>query len=348
MIVEPTPMNPRTPVRRALRLVGVALPPLLLLAVAGVGILGPRPEPTPTPPPAARAATAPATPTVTTAAATPAPGPTSPPPVVLAAQVPATFPESFDAIKAIKPSAAIAGRARGAMRGVVVLAGYLKIWAPDGTCAGDSSGPLGPWCRRAGIIADRAWAVPGFDFEPLPAHIHVVVPVGVRLPAGVESMATAIAGLPLPVIAVGRFTATGCAPEDLAWCVEPFTVDRFAWADGTRVGLTPLADERMTIDRRPPNPFSTAIKPWQTPLLAALVWPASVEALDPAAATAAAAGPASEPVWYVRVIVRSDKGLIAHGGHPLVRWMLLDDRRLTVIATGTPAAAPMTTTAASQ
>lgn len=342
MIVEPTPTSPRTPVRRALRLAGFLVPPVLLAAVVGVGMLGPKPEPTPGPvatPEVAIATPAP-TPPVTARVVAPAPVPIpTPAPVILAAHVSPAFPSAFDGIPARAPSGAIDGRSRGHLSGAVVVAGYLKVDGPDGGCTGDSTGPLGPWCVRTGILGDRAWSVTGVDMDPLPAHLHVVVPLGVRLPSGVEHMATATAGPPIPVVVIGRFTgARPCAPKDLAWCEEPFTVDRFAWADGVRVGLTPLADERMTIDRRPPNPFSTAIKPWQTPLLAALVWPASVAALDPAAASAAAARPASEPVWYLRVIIRSHKGPIAHGGRPVVRWMLLDDRRLTVLATGTPAA----------
>ena len=49
MIIEPTPTNPRSPLRRGLRVAGLVLPVVLLGAVIGAGLLGPRPEP---PPPA--------------------------------------------------------------------------------------------------------------------------------------------------------------------------------------------------------------------------------------------------------------------------------------------------------
>jgi hypothetical protein len=45
MIIEPTPTNPRSPLRRALRVAGLILPVVLLGAVIGLGALGPRPEP---------------------------------------------------------------------------------------------------------------------------------------------------------------------------------------------------------------------------------------------------------------------------------------------------------------
>ena len=42
MIIEPTPTNPRSPIRRALRLGGLVLPLVLLAVVAGAGMMGPR------------------------------------------------------------------------------------------------------------------------------------------------------------------------------------------------------------------------------------------------------------------------------------------------------------------
>ena len=45
MIVQPTPTNPRSPIRRALRVIGLTVPPLLLVIVVGAGLTGPKPEP---------------------------------------------------------------------------------------------------------------------------------------------------------------------------------------------------------------------------------------------------------------------------------------------------------------
>ena len=45
MIIEPTPTNPRSPVRRALRLAGLLLPVVLFAGVLTAGLAGPRPEP---------------------------------------------------------------------------------------------------------------------------------------------------------------------------------------------------------------------------------------------------------------------------------------------------------------
>ena len=63
MIVQPTPTNPRSPIRRALRVIGLTMPPLLLVIVVGAGLAGPKPEPAI--PDASRLAVAPSLPAPT-------------------------------------------------------------------------------------------------------------------------------------------------------------------------------------------------------------------------------------------------------------------------------------------
>ena len=68
------------------------------------------------------------------------------------------------------------------------------------------------------------------------------------------------------------------------------------------------------------------------PLSAVLVWPDAVAAIDPAAATLAAAGPRSEPVWYLRVL----DGARGPGLERRIRWMLLAEKDLRVLGSGRP------------
>jgi hypothetical protein len=77
----------------------------------------------------------------------------------------------------------------------------------------------------------------------------------------------------------------------------------------------------------------------------------TISSLDPVAGAAAAKGPASEPVWFLRVLVGVGSGAGTSTGpgvqaaSPRVAWLLLDELRLRVIASG-PTAAPAGGTAA--
>jgi hypothetical protein len=328
MIIEPTPTNPRSPVTRALRVAGLATAPVLLVAAVALGLAGPKPEPAPTPPPALPSRT-PGVPS------SPVPSPASSPDAVQGNT--GSWPAetaAFANMQALDPGEAVARRAGGEADGPIVVRGHLKLDAPDGSCDGGTLGQSGPWCPRTGILADRAWAVTGADVDPPPGHLHVTLPPGVRAPDVLGRMSADVSAPPLPVVVVGRFTGTPCRPTDPARCEEPFVVDRVAWADGVRVPLTPLAEDRLETGRRRANPFELAVAPRQTPLVALLAWPATVARLDPATEATLAALEPSEPVWYLRVLERVGKGPSSHGGRPAVHWLVLDERLLDVIATG--------------
>src|SRR3990172_13040852 len=103
MIVEPVPTNPRSPVRRGVRLAGVTLPLVLLVGVVAVGSLGPK-----------------ASPPRTAGAVTPhpaAPGTAVAPggaPAASAAALPTEFPDQLGGLEGRGVAAAIeAGRAGG-------------------------------------------------------------------------------------------------------------------------------------------------------------------------------------------------------------------------------------------
>ncbi len=258
----------------------------------------------------------------------------------MALAVSPAFPDRFEMLTTMAPSKVVAARGTGSLREVVAVAGFLKV-QPGDACAEAALGPLGPWCQRHGIIADASWTETGTDgFSGIPAHLHAAIPVGVRLPDRVTHMATATGGSPVPVIAVGRFPAGSTCRGSPRECEDGFVIDRITWADGDRVGLTPLAEPRLTSSDRRANPFMSALGDAQVPLLAVLAWPRTIGFVDPSASAAAALGEPAEPVWYVRVLDVVSLGAPSPGIPPSVRWMLLDEPRMRVIAMGTPSAPP--------
>ena len=319
MIIEPTPTNPRSPLRRALGLVALAIPVVLLGTVVGAGLLGPRPDASPAP-------------TSPTAGSSPVAAPASVAPAVIAAGEPAAAPTQFGDLPAWTPGTLPAWPDRARAARTLALTGFLRIDGPvDGSCIDEAGDPLGPWCERQGILADSR-SDSETPAQPFPPHVHLTIPVGVRLPAAIAGSADAPFDGGSHVLVVGRFgrAASDCRTPARA-CDERFIVERFAWVDGVRVGLTPLISDRLDTGARRPNPF-LFLDAADLPLAATLVWPDAVAALDPAAARIAAAGPPSEPVWYVRAL----DGARGPGMDRGVRWMLLAERDLRVLGAGRP------------
>ncbi len=328
MIVQPTPTNPQSSVRRALRLGGLVLPLVLLMVVAGAGVLGPRPEvaepgQSTTGPaaasPVANAATAfaqPAPPTAT---------PTTPEPVA---------PTQFGDLAVMTTAAALAqGHAR--VSGVAIAVnGYLRlIGAADPGCPTAAIDPLGPWCERTGVLADWAWANGTAFSSPTAPYLHVSIPAGVRVPGVLTVDADGLAGGGAHVMVIGRIKAhrEPCAGSRHQ-CDEVLVVDRFAWVDGNRVGITPLVADRLSTGTKRANPFALALDEAELPLMAVLTWPNGVAAIDPDVAAAAEAGPPSVPVWYMRVL----DGARGPGMERRVLWLLLTEKDLRVIDAGRP------------
>jgi hypothetical protein len=326
MIIEPTPTNPRSPLRRALRAAGLVLPVVLLGAVVGAGLLGPRVEPPPVPSPAA-----PTPP----AATTPAPDPRvedGPPP-----------PDAFTALPVESVAGILAGGGVPAADPATAVSGYLRVDGPvDPGCVGDAAegteaaDPLGPWCAREAILFD-AWWTRETATDPFPPHLHLVVPAGVRLPPGVLATEDEPDGGGARVVVIGRPETPddpcGAGSRD---CGERLVVERFAWVDGTLAGVTPLLAEPLRTGTRRPNPWLPHLGTGELPLAAVLDWPDGIARLDAAAAARAAAEPANVPLWYVRVL-----GADTGGGRPRdVRWMLLAERDLRVVAHSAPPAVP--------
>jgi hypothetical protein len=237
MIVEPTPTTPRSPRRRLLGLVAILAPLVLLVIAVGAGVLG-----TERPPSSALAviAASPADPSTTTAG----PGPAGTPAAGSPSQSP-SLPTHLGDLR-ILPVARIAEAARGVTAATAVaLSGFVWITGTDPACGRDETDPLGPRCDREAILVDQRFAnASAFLAEPAP-HVRLVIPVGVRIPAGVVAAMTQPGAEGPHVVVVGRFTAAPDACGDAEGCDWRLVIDRFAWVDGIGIGATPLIDGRL-------------------------------------------------------------------------------------------------------
>ncbi|MDQ1324046.1 MAG: hypothetical protein QG587_1382 [Chloroflexota bacterium] len=325
MIIEPTPTNPRSPLRRGLRAAGLVLPVVLLGAVIGAGVLGPQPEPTT--PPASPIAALP-TPRATNPTATPEPA------IVTNADDPVP-PEEFGGLPVADIGRVLETRAGSPPGTVVAIRGFLRVdGAAAGGCADEPPGSLGPWCERLGILAAQPPTSRSSStcriasHRHLSPHLHLSIPAGVRLPQAVDAAGQVSVDDGAQVLVIGRFAPAAATCVRAPWgCGETFVVERFAWVDGVRVGPTPLIADALQTGTRHVSPFGMVLGAGDLPLAAVLSWPDDIARLDPDAAALAEAGRPGEPVWYVRVL----EGSAAPGGERPVRWMLLADRDFHVI-----------------
>jgi hypothetical protein len=244
---------------------------------------------------------------------------------------------------ALRPSEVLAARLAGTTPDVVVVAGFMDIDSVDLACKDAPLGAAGPWCERRGTIYEAPIGTLG-NTGPggRPTHLHVTIPIGVRIPDALAATEGGTAGSTVPVALVGRFApGPGCG-GDPQTCDQGFIVDRVTWSDGLDYALTPLVEPRLDTGRRA-NPFTVAAKLGLVPLEGVLAWPKTIASLDADAGAAAAKGPPSRPVWFLRVIAGVTSGVGTSTGpgvraaSPRVAWLLLDEPRLRVIASG-PAA----------
>jgi hypothetical protein len=315
MIVQPTPTNPPTRRRRALARAVLAVPPILLVAAIGVALVGP--------------------PTAQVPAAIPvtglAPSSAAPSPLPKAPADPNAIPQMFGDLTALDASSLLGKRGTVGPATGVALAGYLSVDPKASDCPSTAVGTLGPWCDRLGIISDTPWTGPGPN-PASPTQVHVRIPVGVRLPEAFDQLAAGQTLPPMPVLVVGRLTPTDSTCQDAEMtCDQDFVVDRVAWAAGVQTGLTPLIDPQLANGVRP-NPFVSALDESDLPLMGVLVWPEDLARVDPEAAATGITGAPGDPVWYLRVLGGARE---ATSGRD-VRWMLLSEPNLRVLASGRP------------
>jgi hypothetical protein len=322
MIVQPTPTNPRSPVRRALRIAGLALPVILLGAVVGAGLLGPKVEPPP-PAPSPQASAVPR-PTATPGAA------------VTAADDDHVPPATVGGLP-VEPVEMVLARRDAVPPGVVVAVdGYLRVdEARAAACVDGSAGGLGPWCERSALLA-AWWRASDAAVGPFPPHLHVAVPAGVRLPEAVLAAGQRPAGA-AHVVVIGRFglPPAGC-PGEPSGCEEVLVAERVVWVNGTPAGLTPLVADALQAGTKRANPFSLRLDSGELPLSAVVVWPDTLARIDAAAAALAAGRPPGEPVTYMRFV----EAAALPGAERRVRWRLLADADLGVLGSGRSPAEP--------
>ncbi|OGO56449.1 MAG: hypothetical protein A2V85_03595 [Chloroflexi bacterium RBG_16_72_14] len=340
MIVEPVPTNPRSPVRRGVRLAGVTLPLVLLVGVVAVGSLGPK-----------------ASPPRTAGAVTPdpaAPGTSVAPgeaPAASAAALATEFPDQLGGLEVLGVAAAIEARRSGGLSGFVAVAGYLTIQDLPAECVDRYLGPYGAFCERRVVLADvpnRPFSSSygsGSGFGGLGAHLHPTVPLGVRLPHEVVDASTGDSAAPVPVAVLGRFVADDppCATGG-RHCGEAFVIERVSWVDGEHRYRTTIIDPALEVDVTDPSwrerraAARAALGFDRTLLMTAYLRPATLERIDPAAAGAvhAAAGDAPLAVWYIRALQHDPHWARypAGGAAPRVVWAVFDDASGTVIARG--------------
>lgn len=332
MIVEPTPTNPRSPVRRALRLAGLVLPVVLLAGVVAAGLLGPRPADLPpldSDPPLEAAASNPMAAADASSSPTPVPAPSGPGP-------------GFPAVAADLSVLSIV-EAQGAMAHSpgrpIAVAGYLdRVRTADGcpASAGDARGLLSPLCERSALLV-----VASGDAANTGAHLHLRILPGVRLPAAFED---AVADAPMRVVVVGRGDRTGalCGNPERG-CANRLTADLVAWADGSPFDPGPVFESGP--EALPPaiahryldHARSLVVGPSGTVLMSALVRPRTVAAIDPDAGAALAAGPTPRGlVWYVRGLATTyGPGRFPVGDYPpRMLWVVLDGTTGEPLATG--------------
>ena len=329
MIVQPASTNPRGPVRRALRIIGLTVPPLLLVIVVGAGLAGPKPEPAV--PEASQLAVAPSL-----------PAPTAPSTRLLAGPLPA-FPAVAANLEVLSVPAA-KPRLMGAGGLPIAVAGYLSDVSGPAECTaadGDTRRLLSPLCERAArlVIADGSATDPG-------AHLHVRVPPGVRLPPAFED---ADPDTPMPVVIVGRAEDPGApCTTGRRGCGERLVADLVSWADGAPFDPGPVFDAGLeippaSIAYRRLDEAKTLATGWSgTILVAAVVRPRTVVEIDPGAAAAMAAGPEPrELVWYVRALETGYDPTRYPLGYapPRLSWAVLDETTGATLARG-PAADP--------
>jgi hypothetical protein len=333
MIVQPASLGPRGRPRRVLRIVGLVVPVLLLGTVVAAGVLGPSPAPDRVP------ASAPAV-----ADASGPPGGERPTPSAMPT-IP-IFPSTIAGLEVHGVHWTVEARNRGLARGVIAVAGFLGLDRIPDECRDSRLGVFGPFCRRVGVLGETPW-FGSRETSPDPAgfHLHPQFPVGVRIPSQASYVALSASTAAPPVILLARFSdarAEPCVPGG-RHCGQELVVERVVWLDGVEYPTTP------TIDPAADDAGATLVELRQDaaragstlpgggyPLFTALMAPATVAAIEPAAGSVAS--PLAGPVWFLR-------GLHAQGDPTRIDWRIVARDGLRVLAQGTVDTTPFPTVA---
>jgi hypothetical protein len=217
----------------------------------------------------------------------------------------------------------------GGSAGPFAVKGWLYGVGPYSPCAaatGDTRRDMGPLCVRHGRLAPSA-AVDGPGDR-----LDLTVAAGARLPALFER--PGITAPPAPVVLVGRRASRldPCHPTP-EQCGGLMVVERVTWADGVAFEPGPVYDAGLEVAPtklafRFLDSAETLAIGWEgTILMATLVRPSTVSAVDPEAARAMARAPRPESlVWYVLGLETGyDPAMHSHGSAPpRYSWVVLD------------------------
>ena len=255
------------------------------------------------------------------------------------------LPETVAHLQVTSVTSTLDAWRRGTGERVVAIAGYLRVSGAGPGCDAQPGIP-GAACDRRAILAQSGGSGAGTGgvgpggFGP---HIHAVVPPGVIVPGD--------AGGPLPgiddfspVVIIGRFGATdaGCT-GDMAGCLDPFVIERVAWATGAGIAFGPLDQAALSVRPRDPvvagrqDAAIATLGPTTELLRVLLLRPASLMAVDPAAAAAVSSRGITGQVWYVRGLdVHFDPAPSPFSGLrlPRIRWAVVDQASGTIVASG--------------
>ena len=335
MIVEPAPTNPRSPVRRTLRLAGIAVPVVLLVGVVAAGVLGPQRAPDASPDPSAGAVASPFD---------------AGRPAVLADGTTTRFPPSWIGFPVRSVSETRAERQDGGAEGIQAVAGYLSYGDLPWTCV-DAYLEANAPCDGRALLADVD-VLPTHDnggvFGAIGPHLHPTFAPGVRAPtpaAGPGQPRTE----PIPVVVLGRYTdpvGVACSPTSRD-CGQAFAVERVVWVAGEPWGVTLSVDAAMDVEPNIPEIQATvaastdALGRGALPLRTAVVRPDVLALVDPDAAAALPPlepGDRLRPVTYVRGLVfQFDAIQPPHATDTAIGWIVVHSITGEVLARGGPA-----------
>jgi hypothetical protein len=347
MIVDPVPTNPRSPVRRALRLVGLAAPLVLLVAVVAAGALGP-PRAEVTPAPSATAEVAAAT--------------VRPPALVLNGRE-IDFPETWVGFRVYTVEEIADLRARGKADGIVVVSGYLSYGSLPWSCTDAYLDADRTRCEGRAFLTDtRVLPATGGDQglggtggAAIGPHLHPVFPPATRGPTPDDKPGSP-RNEPIPVLLLGEFPAAGSCVDGRD-CDETLIVERVVWVAGAPWAPILTVDPAMDVEPDIPEVRKTvaaaeaSLGRGALSLATSVLRPGLLPIVDPAAAAALPPIPEAHllrPVTYARALLfQFDSSQPLYGRNPAIGWVILDSLTDTVLARSGPPSEPIGTPDAS-
>ncbi|HEX5829188.1 MAG TPA: hypothetical protein VFY23_16800 [Candidatus Limnocylindrales bacterium] len=355
MIVEPVPTNPRSPVRRGLRVAGMTIPLVLLVGVVAAGVLGPKPPPDDAASPA---------PSAVAEAEGAARVPDERPPALVLDGRAIDFPETWVGFAVRSVADTLAARAATGAEGVIAVSGYLSYGSMPWTCVDAYLEADRPPCEGRTLLADVDVHpdADGGGWGQIGPHLHPVFLPGARgpAPAGEGAAADDPRAEPIPVVVLGRFTDppdTVCEPGTRD-CGRGFVVERVVWVAGVPWAPVLTVDPAMDVDPNIPEISATvraaadALGRGSLPLATSVLRPDLLETLAPEAAAALPAIPEGErlrPVTYARGLVfEFDASQPLYGRDPVIGWVVLDSISGELLARGGPKSEPLTDEAAAR